>query len=146
MLGKRYQIEFTSSLAAGTWTALGDPRVGTGGVLQVSDTIAGGVARSFYRVRTLPSFDRDGDGLDDWLEAVVYHSNPDRGSSSGTGVLDGWAVRYGLDPATVAANADSDGDGAGHLAEYLRGTDPLVADPPVGDSVAQLRVFTPLGF
>lgn len=145
VLGKRYQIEFTSSLAAGTWTTLGDPLVGTGGVLQASDTISGGLVRSFYRVRTLPSFDRDGDGLDDWLEVAVYHSNPDRSSSSGTGVPDGWAVRNGLDPATVAASADSDGDGAGNLAEYLRGTDPLVADPPVGDSVVQLRVFTPLG-
>ena len=145
LLAKRYQTEFTTDLAAGTWTAFGDPQVGAGAVLQADDSVATLPARRFYRVRVLPSFDRDGDGLDDWLETAVYVTNPDRNSSSGTGIPDGWAVRYGLNPATVSPSADPDGDGANNLAEYLRGTDPLVTDPPSGDAVASLRVFTPLG-
>jgi hypothetical protein len=146
VLAKRYQPEYSVALASGTWTALGDPQVGAGALLQADDPVAPLPGRRFYRVRILPSFDRDGDGLDDWLETAVYATNPDISSSSGTGIPDGWAVRYGLNPATLSPTADPDGDGANNLAEYFRGTDPLVGDPPSGDAVAALSVFTPLGY
>lgn len=146
LLNKRYQIEFTTNLVAGSWTSLLDPVVGAGSPLQLTDLVISLPSARFYRVRAIASFDRDGDGLDDWLETVVYGSNPDRGSSSGSGIPDGWAVRYGLSPATVLPTADPDADGAVNLAEYIRGTNPGVGDLPLGDAVALLRVFTPLGY
>ena len=144
LLNKRYQVESTLNLVSGLWSAVGAPIIGDGAVVSTSEVILLRPAAKFYRVRALPSADRDGDGLDDWLETAVYGSNTDRRSSSGTGIPDGWAVRYGMNPLTVSPTGDSDGDGAGNLAEYSRGTNPGFTDPPVGDAAANLRVFTSL--
>lgn len=144
LLHKRYQLESTANLATIPWVGLGTPLLGTGAGLQFTDPVLPAASARFYRLQAIASFDRDRDGLDDWLEVAVYASDPNRASSSGTGIPDGWAVRYGLNPNTVTAAGNTDGDSAGNLAEYVRGTDPTLADPPSGDATAKLRVFTPL--
>jgi hypothetical protein len=42
--------------------------------------------------------DSDGDGLTDAYELLVSHTNPYNPNSGGSGMLDGWAVMFGLDP------------------------------------------------
>lgn len=144
VLHKRYQVQTTPNPATLPWTALDAPQVGAGALLQVNDPVTPLPAVRLYRLQWLVSLDRDRDGLDDWLETAVYGSNLNAASSSGSGIPDGWAVRYALNPNTVTAAGNPDGDSANNLAEYARGTDPTTADPASGDATARLRVFTPL--
>ncbi|HVM45013.1 MAG TPA: hypothetical protein VM582_03670, partial [Candidatus Thermoplasmatota archaeon] len=56
--------------------------------------------------------DSDGDGLDDWTEIHVWKTQPGKFSTSGSGIADGWLVRYGLDlfdPDVATKDPDRDG-------------------------------------
>lgn len=50
--------------------------------------------------------DSDSDGLTDAYELFVSHTNPNNPSTAGNGILDGWAVLWGLNP-NVDASAQS---------------------------------------
>ena len=51
--GQRYQLEYKDDLAAGTWTALGNPLIGSGGALSVTNDFTQSAQR-FYRLSVLP--------------------------------------------------------------------------------------------
>ncbi|MFO1460435.1 MAG: hypothetical protein U1G08_13630 [Verrucomicrobiota bacterium] len=52
-----------------------------------------------------------------------------------SGIPDWWEVKYALQPGSAAlAASDSDGDGLSNIQEYLRGSDPRVADTD-GDGI-----------
>jgi thrombospondin type 3 repeat protein len=72
--------------------------------------------------------DQDDDGLSDTQEAVLG-TDPANPDSDGDGLLDGFEVRYGLNPLSAAdGRADPDGDGLDNLAEQAARTDPRAAD------------------
>ncbi len=52
--GVTYRVERCDDIANPQWTTVGSQLAGTGGLLSVTDSTAGGLARRFYRVRTLP--------------------------------------------------------------------------------------------
>ncbi len=67
--GKRYAIQTSPDLAAGTWTNAAPYVAGTGGPIQQSFSIAG-VGRSFFRI-SITDQDTDGDGINDWEEIAL---------------------------------------------------------------------------
>lgn len=74
---------------------------------------------------------------------VIPLSEPLTDDVDGNGLPDWWEMKYfghiGVDP-----NADPDADGATNYQEYVRGTSPVVADPPSDGAAAALRIYTPL--
>lgn len=78
--------------------------------------------------------DSDGDGLTDYEETVIHHTNPDNPDTYGDGLGDGNRVRHGLLPPDgvlanhpeMAADADADGDGISNAAEVAEGTSPSI--------------------
>ena len=70
--------------------------------------------------------DADNDGLTNYEEKEVYHTDPLRQDTDGDGLSDGEEVKqYHTDP----LKADTDGDGLSDMAEVkLHGSDPLKAD------------------
>ena len=52
LLGPSYQVEFKDNLLDPTWSPLGGVIVGTGGVINLSDTTA--APQRFYRIVVLP--------------------------------------------------------------------------------------------
>jgi hypothetical protein len=87
--------------------------------------------------------DGDGDGVIDALDNCLSAANPDQADFDGDGLgnacdpdddndqmPDDWEIANGLNPLNPAdAAADPDGDLATNLEEYLRSTDPHIADP-----------------
>jgi hypothetical protein len=68
----------------------------------------------------------------------------DNYSTINDGIPDWWKVQYGFsltDPSV--ATGDADGDGWSNLDEYLRGTNPLQADPPVDFIVNGGQPYSP---
>jgi YD repeat-containing protein len=89
--------------------------------------------------------DSDGDGLNDGLEVLTYHTNPAAADTDHDTIADGAEVSMGTNPIdAVDANGDYDNDGISNRGESLAGTDPRVAtstptagqlarsQPPVG--------------
>ncbi|MCB1131470.1 MAG: hypothetical protein KDN05_10105 [Verrucomicrobiae bacterium] len=68
-MGKRYQIETSTSPANGDWLPLADEVPGTGGPIELDAPVPMGRAR-FFRLRVRDS-DTDKDGLSDWSELVA---------------------------------------------------------------------------
>jgi subtilisin family serine protease len=89
--------------------------------------------------------DSDGDGVIDALDNCIAVANPAQADFDGDGLGDAcdpdddndqmpddWEIANGLNPLDPGdAAADPDGDGATNLQEYLRGTNPQVADPVI---------------
>ncbi len=105
--------------------------------------------------------DSDGDGLSDYDEIHVYHTDPHKADTDGGGIDDGtevkngtnpldpkddhlfdgdhdgmpdeWELKNGLNPHDASdANKDPDGDGLTNLQEYQHGTDPHNPDTDGG--------------
>jgi len=51
--GKMYQLERASALRDGTWTGVGSPVIGQGGVIQLTDMDGANVPVGFYRIRVV---------------------------------------------------------------------------------------------
>ena len=72
--------------------------------------------------------DGDDDGLSDAREAALG-TDADNPDSDGDGLLDGFEVRFGLQPLNGAdGGQDADADGLDNLGEQAARTDPTVAD------------------
>ncbi len=71
--------------------------------------------------------DYDGDGLTNAEEYAneTFYKIPD---SDDDGMLDGWEVRYGLDPLDDDGGLDRDDDDLTNLEEFTSGTDPTLSD------------------
>ncbi len=72
------------------------------------------------------NLDSDGDGLSDWDEINIYHTDPHNPDTDGDGLSDGDEIqKYHTDP----LKADTDGDGLSDGDEVMKyHTDPLKAD------------------
>ena len=148
-------VETTIPLADSVWDY---PRV----EWEVPDTLTNGVSASDLtyfvtfewkrgansRPDTSTTGDTDGDGLEDWMEALVgtdpnstngvpndyYAIDPATGLfygelyDDGDGMPFSWEVKYGLDPQRFDGMEDFDDDGWSNYAEFLAGTDPSDAD------------------
>ena len=88
--------------------------------------------------------DTDGDGLGDYREIFVCHTDPRQPDTDGDGMLDGWEVEHGFDPTTDNAedddpdndrDGDPDEDGLTNGQEVDFGTDPFIADSD-GDGIS----------
>ena len=87
-----------------------------------------------------PATDSDGDGLTDYEEKNVYHTDPNSADSDGDGMSDGYEVHHGLDPKHAATDRDDhDGDGVSDLDEFHNGTDPGHFDFVTGSTVGTTR-------
>ncbi len=72
--------------------------------------------------------DFDGDGANNITENSK-NTNPTVADSDDDGLLDGWEIRYGLNPLNSGdATQDADKDGLSNLEEHLHKTDPLKID------------------
>lgn len=67
--------------------------------------------RENFEANTDPrTADTDEDGLTDAEELRIYSTDPRNPSTSGTGILDGWLVRYDLDPADRSVGTQDPGN------------------------------------
>ena len=67
------------------------------------------------------------------------------GDLDGDGMLNGWEIRYGLDPRDPSdADLDSDGDGLTNLREYLLGRSPRAGARPASPSLIRSATATTL--
>lgn len=83
--------------------------------------------RRFYRVQEY--VDSDGDGLSDWAEEHLWHTDPSVYDSDGDGLSDGYEVKCGFDPVGHAdGEEDADGDGLSNAQECMYGTNPFSVD------------------
>ena len=73
--------------------------------------------------------DTDNDGLNDSAEIFDYGTNASFNDTDGDVMVDGWEVKYNLDPLNdTDAALDTDLDGLDNLAEFRNGTNPLLND------------------
>lgn len=84
--------------------------------------------------RITQNTDIDSDGLKDYLEILIYNTNPSKSDTDSDGMPDGWEVTYALSPLSNDSNEDPDKDGFRNIIEYNRGTDPQ--DPTSYPSIA----------
>lgn len=100
--------------------------------------------------------DSDGDGLTNYEEIHVYHTNPADSDTNDDGMPDGLAVGNGISP----TNNDPDGDRLLTIDEIAKGTNPylwdsdgdgepddtdkLPLDPPVGTDVTSIANAAPI--
>lgn len=146
--GKRYQPQVTADLA--TWTDLGAPQIGAGATLEFTDA-APLPAKKFYRIRVLASLDQDGDGFDDWEEALLGTSPTVRDGDADK-VSDAWEVFYFGNTTAITGASDTDGDLIEARDEYTWKLDPLVNNAAIVGQRAnfsytandELAVYTPV--
>lgn len=69
--------------------------------------------------------DSDGDGLNDGIEVLTYHTNPAQADTDHDTIPDGAEITFGTNPLDSAdVNTDYDNDGFSNRQESLAGTDP----------------------
>ncbi len=148
----RLEMFYSSNLMLHCWSLLDTNLVteGTNTLTWVDTglTNGSGIACRFYAVGN--SGDRDGDGVSDGREALMYRSNPDSVDSDGDGLVDGYSgvVTTNTYPGGITTNGsifvlgemslgtdptkfDTDGDGCGDGWEVAHGHNPLNPnDPP----------------
>jgi hypothetical protein len=85
-----------------------------------------------------PLLDSDGDGLTDFWETQIFHTDPVKADSDGDRFSDREEILNGFDPLKKSkplVDQDADGDGLNDRLEWIFATDPLNADTD-GDSFA----------
>ncbi len=97
--------------------------------------------------QTTDFWDRDGDGLSDYMESFVYHTDPDSPDTDGDGMADGFELRYFLNPIDPEdAGEDPDNDGLSNLEEFIGHSDPRnVASPRMPYFVSSLMGSDTMG-
>lgn len=108
VLFKRYQP--SASFTLQSWSVYGSPLTGAGTLLSLNEPLVGGVVKKFFRVMTLPDFDSDGEGLNDYEEGLLG-TNRLSVDSDGEGGDDAYEFINGLNPALADETGDLDGDG-----------------------------------
>ena len=84
--------------------------------------------------------DTDADGLSDAVEIYKYHTDPNNPDTDGDCIPDGLEVKYGTNPLYPDANVDTDGDGLTLLQEIQAGTSPNNPDTD-GDGLTDYQEF-----
>ncbi|MGQ4892195.1 MAG: hypothetical protein ACP6IP_06865 [Candidatus Njordarchaeia archaeon] len=73
--------------------------------------------------------DTDDDGLTDWFEINVTHTDPAKRDTDGDGMPDGYEYDEGFNPLNATDGGfDPDHDGLNNTQEYIHGTDPFNLD------------------
>ena len=98
--------------------------------------------------------DSDGDGLDDRVEALTYHTNPQASDSDGDEMPDKWEADHHTNPRVDDAYDDLDGDGYLNFYEFLHGSEPsdvnsiplpdIVVNGAAGQTIQQALDSAPL--
>jgi hypothetical protein len=123
----RYQVQQSTDLINWQSAPLVTPASGNGqlwgdGSVMAVTIDTGTADKKFFRAGLLltdgGALDSDGDGLPDWYEEFMFH--------------------------TDISNIDTDGDGISDLQEVLLGMNPLVAAGSASSSATGLVVFSPL--
>jgi YD repeat-containing protein len=67
-----------------------------------------------------PPVDSDGDGLTDYAELYIYHTNPNSADSDGDGIPDWWEILHGMNPRVNDANSEIGSSGVtyGQVYQY----------------------------
>lgn len=98
---QRYCIEKSDDLI--TWTE--DHQLWGDGSTKEEVLQTQGASRQFYRIKLLLTnggpLDTDGDGLNDWTETFVLHTDPAESDSDLDGISDSQEMAQGLDPLQV---------------------------------------------
>ncbi|MHA1828118.1 MAG: hypothetical protein ACTSX6_05670 [Candidatus Heimdallarchaeaceae archaeon] len=68
--------------------------------------------------------DKDGDGIDDLSEELIYHTDSTNKDSDNDGLIDSWEIDYGLNPLSKDSEEDPDGDGRSNREEFLLAKNP----------------------
>ncbi|MHA1401668.1 MAG: outer membrane protein assembly factor BamB family protein, partial [Candidatus Heimdallarchaeaceae archaeon] len=68
--------------------------------------------------------DFDCDGLSEFVESQIYHTNPFQADTDEDGMPDGWETLFGLNPLTYDSTQDYDNDSLTNLDEFHYNTDP----------------------
>ena len=131
--GRSYFIQYSEDLQ--TWNYF--PVVELGANATISYGFSSTAPKFFVRLRytdeptdDAEKGDFDGDGLSNLDEISIYHTDPFNPDSNFDGMIDGDAVRLGLNPLNTTVdlggpNDDDDGDGFTNEQENEAGTDPL---------------------
>ncbi len=144
---RRYRLE--SSADAQTWTDFTPdfPPYPDGSFMgngaPISTMVFPSETKKFFRVKVLPSFDTDNDGLDDY-EEFLLGTSPFSADTDGDGLTDiqefqGFMVNGQL-VYTDPTKADSDGDGVPDGAEVAAGKNPMDASDGFPPSPQQRAV------
>ena len=121
----------------------------------ISYEVDGTPDKGFFRLKytdqvpglgeTLETADFDGDGISNWDEISLYHTDPLNPDTDADGMPDGWELLYGLDPRDPAdAGGDLVGDGVSNLVKYQTGRNPLVVALADATGALALKVHTPM--
>ena len=121
----------------------------------ISYEVDGTADKGFFRLKytdqvpglgeTLETADFDGDGISNWDEISLYHTDPLNPDTDADGMPDGWELLYGLDPRDPAdAGGDLVGDGVSNLVKYQTGRNPLVVALADATGALALKVHTPM--
>ncbi len=149
--GKKYNLLFSTDLAAGSWTAIGSPRIGEGTEIGTSIPLTqpDGTTpeRLFWRV-TITDVDTDNDTLTD-AEEAQFGSDPHQPDTDGDKLTDSEEYLNNTDPNQI----DTDQDGLPDEWEVTNNLDPnddggLDIDngpngDPDGDEIKNLVDSTP---
>ncbi len=137
VVGKRYQLQTCSDLAAGEWKADGQALMGTGEILAVNRA-PGSLAKLYLRVQ-VSDVDTDGDNLTNWEEITIGLDPNDRSNGTGNSNAGGPPPPPTIsDVVTMRATqafASEDGPASGNVT-FSRPSDTVMYPLMVGYSVS----------
>ncbi len=122
LAGKQYIVFTSTDLSTGSWRQLGEPRIGSGSILETNITLTqqnGSVPEKLFLRVSINDVDSDDDGLTDYEEGELG-TNSNSSDSDDDGLTDKKEAEIGTNP----NNSDTDGDGTSDGDEVEGDTDP----------------------